>query len=187
MRFPQDPQPTQLTTTGIHGRPFKEWNGVKGLKTFNFGGYCTHSSVLFVPWHRPYLALFEVCRSNPYPKTREPLLTLPQQALYAVAQGVAAKFPAAIRDRHVAAAKILRLPYWDFAMRPPAGTTAFPGALSAPTITVIDTDGRTKAIRNPLHQFDFHPVNPSAGDFDDQVRAITLLSFLSFSSSQSSS
>lgn len=23
-------------------------------------GYCTHSSILFPTWHRPYLALFEV-------------------------------------------------------------------------------------------------------------------------------
>lgn len=49
-----------LTVIGIHGMPFKPWNGVKGLASFQFGGYCTHSSVLFVPWHRPYLALFEV-------------------------------------------------------------------------------------------------------------------------------
>ena len=93
-----------------------------------------------------------------------------QQALYAAAQGVAAKFPAAIRDRYVAAAKILRLPYWDFALRPPAGSTAFPGSLSATSISVIDTDGQTKQIRNPLHQFDFHPVNPSPGDFTATVR-----------------
>lgn len=24
------------------------------------GGFCTHSSILFLTWHRPYIALFEV-------------------------------------------------------------------------------------------------------------------------------
>ncbi len=48
---------------GIHGEPFKAWDNVKGISNWDFGGYCTHSSVLFAPWHRPYLALFEViCR-----------------------------------------------------------------------------------------------------------------------------
>jgi tyrosinase len=50
--------------SGIHGLPFKPWDGVKGntdwSTTSQFGGYCTHSSVLFTTWHRPYLALFEV-------------------------------------------------------------------------------------------------------------------------------
>jgi len=45
--------------------PFKAWNNVQSSSGWTassgqFGGYCTHSSVLFVPWHRPYLALFEV-------------------------------------------------------------------------------------------------------------------------------
>lgn len=26
----------------------------------DFGGFCTHSSILFLTWHRPYLAIFEV-------------------------------------------------------------------------------------------------------------------------------
>jgi tyrosinase len=41
--------------------PYKAWDGVEGLSDFgSFGGYCTHSSVLFLTWHRPYLALYEV-------------------------------------------------------------------------------------------------------------------------------
>ncbi len=43
---------------GIHGRPFVAWDGVNGPYE---KGYCTHSSILFPTWHRPYLALFEVC------------------------------------------------------------------------------------------------------------------------------
>ena len=42
---------------GIHGRPYVAWDGVQGpFET----GYCTHSSILFPSWHRPYMALFEV-------------------------------------------------------------------------------------------------------------------------------
>lgn len=46
--------------------PYKVWNNAKGIPDFQFGGYCTHSSILFVTWHRPYLALFEV-RAPPFP------------------------------------------------------------------------------------------------------------------------
>ena len=46
-----------LVLLGIHGRPYRSWSGVKGVQA---SGYCTHSSILFPTWHRPYLALFEV-------------------------------------------------------------------------------------------------------------------------------
>jgi tyrosinase len=49
---------------GIHGMPYKPWNGVGSETNWQnssgFGGYCTHSSILFLTWHRPYLALWEV-------------------------------------------------------------------------------------------------------------------------------
>lgn len=48
--------------------PYKVWSNAKGIPDFQFGGYCTHSSILFVTWHRPYVALFEV---------RPPSLPLP--------------------------------------------------------------------------------------------------------------
>lgn len=47
---------------GIHGQPYKSWDGVKGSHN---AGYCAHASTLFPFWHRPYLALFEVCLSHP--------------------------------------------------------------------------------------------------------------------------
>lgn len=54
---------------GIHGLPYKPWNGVGSntdwQSTSGFGGYCTHSSILFLTWHRPYLALYEVSRITP--------------------------------------------------------------------------------------------------------------------------
>jgi hypothetical protein len=62
--------------TGIHGLPYQKWPSndawdgipVRELDLTNekeFGGFCTHSSILFLTWHRPYLALFEVSLSGP--------------------------------------------------------------------------------------------------------------------------
>jgi len=68
---------------GIHGLPYEPWasspdvsepenkvtigsedwldgsNGDKPPQTRK--GYCTHGNVLFPTWHRPYVALYEVC------------------------------------------------------------------------------------------------------------------------------
>ena len=48
---------------GIHGLPYQRWPTYeKEIKETGSGtGFCTHSSILFLTWHRPYLALFEVC------------------------------------------------------------------------------------------------------------------------------
>jgi hypothetical protein len=51
-----------IRCVGIHGRPYKGWDNVNGPNTDT--GYCTHDSVLFPSWHRPYLALFEVRDTN---------------------------------------------------------------------------------------------------------------------------
>ncbi|KAK3938775.1 hypothetical protein QBC46DRAFT_389579 [Diplogelasinospora grovesii] len=135
---------------GIHGMPFKPWDGVGSNTDWatsgGFGGYCTHSSILFAPWHRPYLALYE-------------------QSLYASVQAVAQKFPANLKDKYVAAAKDFRMPYFDWATVPPTGSSAFPPTLASPNITIVDVDGKTKPVANPLNRFTFHPVNPSQGDF----------------------
>lgn len=49
-----------LTHPGIHGRPYREWGNAAGTNNSRWQGYCTHTSILFAPWHRPYVALFEV-------------------------------------------------------------------------------------------------------------------------------
>ena len=46
-------------TSGIHGMPYIAWDENK--KPVNVTGYCTHNSILFPSWHRPYVALVEVC------------------------------------------------------------------------------------------------------------------------------
>ena len=45
---------------GIHGLPYIPWDGVTGIPNPSWGGYCTHGSVLFPTWHRPYVSAFEV-------------------------------------------------------------------------------------------------------------------------------
>jgi tyrosinase len=52
-----------MSFVGIHGRPYIPWDGVQAVPGGSGTGYCTHSSVLFLTWHRPFLALFEVCMS----------------------------------------------------------------------------------------------------------------------------
>lgn len=57
----QDEELSWYQITGIHGVPFVPWNGVEGVTDGASHGYCAHMSILFPTWHRPYLALYEVC------------------------------------------------------------------------------------------------------------------------------
>lgn len=131
---------------GIHGLPYKSWDNVDGIPDFpdGSGGYCTHSSILFAPWHRPYLALMEM-------------------SLYNTIQKLVTQFPQAMQAKYVAAAKDIRLPFWDWASK---SSPTFPTSISATQVTVTWTDGTTKAIPNPLYAFSFHPIDPSPSDFD---------------------
>lgn len=50
---------------GIHGDPDVAWDGVTNptddpADPFR-GWWCAHNRPTFATWHRPYLALFEVC------------------------------------------------------------------------------------------------------------------------------
>ena len=62
---------------GIHGRPFKVWQDAQGIPGKE-GGYCPHQNGLFLAWHRPYLALYEVGISHVFD------LPLPLQFSYSV-------------------------------------------------------------------------------------------------------
>lgn len=46
--------------TGIHAQPFELWQDAHGVPGASIGPYCPHNSRLFITWHRPYIALFEV-------------------------------------------------------------------------------------------------------------------------------
>ena len=91
--------------------------------------------------------------------------------MYKAVQDVAAKYPqGALRDKYVLEAKKFRAPYFDWASQPPQGSSAFPSAFTSTNVRVVDVDGLTKTVANPLYRFAFHPVNPSPGDFTSQVR-----------------
>ena len=43
---------------GIHGQPLVPWDEDTQPQAPDLG-YCTHNSLLFPTWHRPYVNLFE--------------------------------------------------------------------------------------------------------------------------------
>ena len=104
-------------------------------------GYCHHVSHMFGPWHRPYLALFE-------------------QVLHYRAVDIANEYPVgSARDKAMAVANKIRLPYWDWAVDPADGAEGcMPESLRRPTATVSFPNGTTGTIPNPLYRYDFHPL-----------------------------
>uniref|UniRef100_L2GER5 tyrosinase n=1 Tax=Colletotrichum fructicola (strain Nara gc5) TaxID=1213859 RepID=L2GER5_COLFN len=102
----------------------------------DFGGFCTHSSILFLTWHRPYLAIFET-------------------ELYKHVNFIANAYTEDERKAdYVKAAKTFRMPYWDWA-RPDLGVFP-PQAASAALNKVV----RPKALSgkseiNPLSNYTF--------------------------------
>lgn len=135
---------------GIHGRPYRPWGGVKGNNPSGWQGYCTHSSILFAPWHRPYLALFE-------------------QTLYQIVQDIAAQFTGPSQATYQQAASTFRIPYWDWAAQPASGDY-FPNVVGTPKINVVTpkSNGQMVQIDNPLYTYVFKPLNPVNGDFPEQ-------------------
>ncbi|KAG9189971.1 tyrosinase [Alternaria panax] len=126
---------------GIHGVPFKQWDGVNGTAGQEMMGYCPHTSSMFGPWHRPYLALFE-------------------QVLHDRAVDVANEYPIGeARNRALGIANRVRLPYWDWAMNPPnAQEGVIPESVRRQTQTVTFPNGTVADIPNPLYRYDFHPL-----------------------------
>ena len=60
---PQTNSISHFQIAGIHGLPYVQWDGAGGtspVQGSRSGGYCTHGSVLFPTWHRPYIVLYEV-------------------------------------------------------------------------------------------------------------------------------
>ncbi|KAI1057476.1 hypothetical protein LB507_011584 [Fusarium sp. FIESC RH6] len=110
---PQDQLLSYYQIAGIHGLPYEAWPKGDPLqhklaRTDNFsgggGGFCTHSSILFLTWHRPYLSLFE---------------TVLREAMIHVAK----EFAKEGNNEYLPIAEKFRLPYWDWAL---PGKTVFP-------------------------------------------------------------
>ena len=120
-------------------------------------GYCPHTSSMFGPWHRPYLALFE-------------------QILHDRAVDVANEYPAGeARQMARSVADRVRLPYWDWAMNPPNSKEGvIPSCVRKPTTNVLFPNGSTGVIPNPLFRYDFHPLKYE--EFSDLVSYWPLVS-----------
>ncbi|KAI1466640.1 Di-copper centre-containing protein [Daldinia caldariorum] len=128
--------------TGIHGAPALTWEDVDPTPGNEHSGYCTHVSILFPPWHRPYLALYE-------------------QVLYNIVQFIASFYPPELQDRFQKAADTFRIPYWDWAAVPPKGDSVLPpGVGDSPFINVTGPNG-VQTIANPLFSYVFRPFNSS--------------------------
>lgn len=102
-RFHDLPQSDKLSyyqISGIHGVPRVNWDSVGQCSACtNADGYCPHDSILFLGWHRAYIALFE-------------------QKFSAIAKQVAQEYPAGTkRQTMVTAAEQLRWPFWDVRMK----------------------------------------------------------------------
>ncbi|KAF3916617.1 Tyrosinase [Dactylellina cionopaga] len=125
---------------GIHGRPFIDWNGRRpGAKNSLLvsgygGGYCTHGSTLFPPWHRPYLAYFE-------------------QILWAnAAQVVATVTNSAERQKWTDALNVLRIPYWDWTL----DNGHLPDQVTGQSYRYrYYPNGGTPTVTNPLYAYQF--------------------------------
>ncbi|KAI0402806.1 Di-copper centre-containing protein [Xylaria palmicola] len=127
---------------GIHGAPGLTWGNVDPLPGNDNLGYCHHVSILFPTWHRPYLVLYE-------------------QTMYNIVQYIASLWPPKELDRVQKAAKRFRIPYWDWAVAPPAGESVLPLSIGGSSIMNISGPNGIQSISNPLFSFAFKPFNGS--------------------------
>lgn len=95
----------------------------------NPAGYCPHQTTLFLPWHRPYLALYE-------------------QQLQAHAISIASAWD---DPTYTAAAAQMRLPYWDWARSDPKQGN-YPDFFYSQSLTMKLPNGTT-TLPNPIYQY----------------------------------
>ncbi|KAI9790069.1 MAG: hypothetical protein M1816_005539 [Peltula sp. TS41687] len=123
--------------SGIHGYPYEPWQEPDISGPFPQLGYCTHGSVLFTTWHRPYLVLLE-------------------QLLYEEAVRIAKEFTGDDATKYEAAAQDVRIPYWDWALD--EASSRIPAVLQQTSITVVKPGSGATQISNPLYHYRF--LNP---------------------------
>ncbi|KAK2603519.1 hypothetical protein QQS21_004288 [Conoideocrella luteorostrata] len=128
---------------GIHGLPWMEWNDGGKFAATGWQGYCPHGENLFLPWHRPFVLLFE-------------------QLLVAEARKLAEEYPPKYRSQYVDAAIRLRSPYWDWSAEAKVPQCTVPRVL---TVNVPDGQGLKRvSINNPLQSFTY-PEKARSGEF----------------------
>ncbi|KAI5798574.1 common central domain of tyrosinase-domain-containing protein [Pyronema domesticum] len=141
-KMPETLELSYYQLAGIHGAPFQAWQYPQAQRVD--WGYCTHKSVIFVNWHRPYLLLVE-------------------QTLVEHAVRLAKEFTGSDGDKYREAAKKVRLPYWDWSADNLRGR--IPEVVSSPQISVIRPSG-PQTIRNPLYSYVFQDNVMKVRDFD---------------------
>ncbi|OJD13983.1 hypothetical protein AJ78_05620 [Emergomyces pasteurianus Ep9510] len=143
---PADHPKSYFQISGIHGMPYRPWNGEEVPKNGpKPTGYCTHSTVLFPSWHRPYVALYEQCIQE------------------IIATEILPKIPGNDPDyqKYKTAAETFRIPYWDWAAPPPESQQEIINKWLPPTAQEKQVPnlvpGFPQAIDNPLYQYVLKP------------------------------
>ncbi|KAH7136840.1 tyrosinase [Dactylonectria estremocensis] len=168
--YKQNPkeQGSFFQVAGIHGKPYVEFNNAGASTSNGWRGYCPHGENLFLPWHRPYLVLFE-------------------QRLVATAVKLANSYPSKVRAKYLSAARNLRAPYWDWAAQDSVPTATVPSRL---TINIPNGKGGTKkfTVDNPLatYKYPSSAVNGAFGSFDNRPQTYRCRSPQSYPASANS-
>ncbi|PGH00824.1 hypothetical protein GX51_05601 [Blastomyces parvus] len=157
---PADHPKSYFQISGIHGMPYLPWNGEEVPKNGpKPTGYCTHSTVLFPSWHRPYVALYE------------------QLIQEIIATEILPKIPDNHEDyeKYKTATETFRIPYWDWAAPPPESKQEIINKWLPPTSQEKQVPnlvpGFPKVIDNPLYQYVLKPQGGKTtfGDFGVQT------------------
>ncbi|KAI0373661.1 tyrosinase [Pilatotrama ljubarskyi] len=137
MDTPEDDPISFFQVAGIHGLPYTPWNGAGEESPTELAGYCTHGSVLFPTWHRPYVSLYEQI-------IHKHAIRISRTYTY---DGCCWR----------KAALDLRQPYWDWATNalPP------PEVISMERVTITTPDGQRSSVQNPLMRYRFHHIDTS--------------------------
>ncbi|KAH7100112.1 Di-copper centre-containing protein [Auriculariales sp. MPI-PUGE-AT-0066] len=146
--YEQSSQPDSGESIDDHGRKVP----LPGNEAARYGGYCNHGSVLFPPWHRPYLMVLE-------------------QSICMVATAVAQEFARiapAKGQKWIEAAKQLRFPFYDWTLED-AVDEGFPDVLESNMIRIRGPDGKSVSVPNPIssYRFDEHMNTERTRDFRD--------------------
>ncbi|KAG5932228.1 hypothetical protein E4U53_001424 [Claviceps sorghi] len=137
--------------SGIHGLPYMEWQNGGPYRATGWAGYCPHGETIFLPWHRPFVLVFE-------------------QVLVAEAQKIAETYPDAYRSQYRDAAVKLRSPFWDWSRESNVPPCTIPSQLP---VNVPDGEGlRRIMINNPLQTYTY-PQKARNGQFGEFVNFYT--------------
>ena len=67
-----------------------------------------------------------------------------------------------LRAQYQAAAVSFRVPYWDFAARPPPNESVMPASIGGSWYVDVNGPSGVQRIANPLFNYGFKPLNSTA-------------------------